>query len=133
MDWFAEIVIHARFMATLFNTTDGIGILVLFSAFFGWVNRLLALPIGLQNCIFDEFLALVEARVAAAREAGTLDVGVETMTVETATVLDDTILRTDPVSKATSHLLTIEVTRRRNPMSLERVLRKAKERGRGSP
>ena len=55
-----------------------------------WV--LLALPIGLQNCIFDEFLALVEARVAAAREAGTLDVGVETMTVETATVLDDTIL-----------------------------------------
>ena len=88
-----------------------------------WLNRLLALPIGLQNCIFDEFLALVEARVAAAREAGTLDVGVETMTVETATVLDDTILRTDPVSKATSHLLTIEVTRRRNPMSLERVLR----------
>ncbi|MDR6790629.1 hypothetical protein J2Y58_004012 [Sphingomonas sp. BE138] len=88
-----------------------------------WLNRLLALPIGLQNLIFDEFLALVETRVAAAREAGTLDVGVETMQVETATVLDDTLLRTDPVSGATSHLLTLIVTRRRHPVSLERVLR----------
>ncbi|MFY7850445.1 MAG: strawberry notch C-terminal domain-containing protein [Brevundimonas sp.] len=90
-----------------------------------WLNRLLALPIGLQNVIFDEFLALVETRVAAAREAGTLDVGVETMLVETATVLDDRILRTDTVSGATSHLLTIEVTRRRHPVSLDRVLRLA--------
>ena len=88
-----------------------------------WLNRLLALPIGLQNLIFDEFLALVETRVAAAREAGTLDVGVETMLVETATVLDDRVLRTDTVSGATSHLLTIEVTRRRHPVSLDRVLR----------
>ena len=88
-----------------------------------WLNRLLALPIGLQNLIFDEFLALVETRVAAAREAGTLDVGVETMPVETATVLEDTVLRTDPVSGATSHLLTIEVARRRHPVSLERAIR----------
>ena len=88
-----------------------------------WLNRLLALPIGLQNVIFDEFLALVESRVAAAREAGTLDVGVETMMVDSATVTEDTLLRTDPVSGATSHLLTIEIARRRNPVSLERVLR----------
>ena len=90
-----------------------------------WLNRLLALPIGLQNVIFDEFLALVETRVAAARDAGTLDVGVETMLVETATVLDDRILRTDTVSGATSHLLTIEVARRRHPVSLDRALRLA--------
>ncbi|WP_379923701.1 strawberry notch-like NTP hydrolase domain-containing protein [Erythrobacter sp. R86502] len=88
-----------------------------------WLNRLLALPIGHQNVIFDEFLALVETRVAAARDAGTLDIGVETMQVETATILEDTLLRTDPVSGATSHLLTIEVARRRNPVSLERVLK----------
>jgi predicted RNA methylase len=88
-----------------------------------WLNRLLALPIGLQNLIFDEFLALVETRVAAAREAGTLDVGVETMAVDTATVLDDTVLRTDPISGATSHLLTIEVARRRQPVPLDRALR----------
>lgn len=90
-----------------------------------WLNRLLALPIGHQNVIFDEFLALVETRVAAARDAGTLDIGVETMLVETATILEDTLLRTDSVSGATSHLLTIEVARRRNPVTLERVLKLA--------
>ena len=90
-----------------------------------WLNRLLALPIGHQNVIFDEFLALVETRVAAARDAGTLDIGVETMQVETATILEDTLLRTDPMSGATSHLLTIEVARRRNPVPLERVLKLA--------
>ncbi|VXC98452.1 Methylase [Sphingomonas sp. T1] len=90
-----------------------------------WLNRLLALPIGIQNLIFDEFLALVETRVAAAREAGTLDVGVETIIADTATVIDDTLLRTDPLSGATSHLLTIEIARRRSPISLERILNMA--------
>src|SRR3546814_4861359 len=37
-----------------------------------WLNRILALPIGMQNAIFEEFLGLVEARVSAAREAGSL-------------------------------------------------------------
>ncbi len=87
-----------------------------------WLNRLLALPIGLQNTIFDEFLALVETRVAAAREAGTLDIGVETITADTARVIDDTLLRTDPLSGATSHLLTIEIARRKMPISIERIL-----------
>jgi hypothetical protein len=88
-----------------------------------WLNRILALPIALQNKIFDEFLSLVETRVSAAREAGRLDVGVETILVDTATLIDDTLLRTDPVSGATSHLLTIEIARRRTPVSLERILR----------
>jgi hypothetical protein len=87
-----------------------------------WLNRLLALQIGLQNKIFDEFLALVETRVAAAREAGTLDVGVETITADTARVIDDTLLRTDALSGATSHLLTIEIARKKMPISLERIL-----------
>lgn len=42
-----------------------------------WLNRILALPIALQNGIFDEFLGLVEARIDAARQAGTLDIGVD--------------------------------------------------------
>jgi hypothetical protein len=87
-----------------------------------WLNRLLALPIALQNTIFEEFLALVETRVEAARAAGRLDVGVETIMVERATVIDDTILRTDPASGTTSHLLTIEIARRKRPTSLERIL-----------
>ncbi|MFX9638684.1 strawberry notch C-terminal domain-containing protein, partial [Acinetobacter baumannii] len=31
-----------------------------------WLNRILALPIALQNAVFDEFLGLVEARIDAA-------------------------------------------------------------------
>ncbi|WP_349255103.1 strawberry notch C-terminal domain-containing protein [Sphingobium sp.] len=88
-----------------------------------WLNRILALPIALQNSIFDEFLSLIETRVSAAREAGRLDVGVETILVDKATLLDDVVLRTDPRTGATSHLLTIEIARRRNPVSLERILR----------
>lgn len=87
-----------------------------------WLNRLLALRIALQNAIFDEFLGLVEARVAAAREAGTLDLGVETVPVDAFEILDDRIIRTDPRSGATTHLLRIELARRLRPLSLERLL-----------
>ncbi|MEO0031786.1 MAG: hypothetical protein RIS94_1544, partial [Pseudomonadota bacterium] len=86
-----------------------------------WLNRLLALPIGLQNAIFDEFLGLVEARVDAARAAGTLDLGVETIAVESFEVLADTLLRTDAMSGATTHLLELSMARALKPMSLERL------------
>jgi len=86
-----------------------------------WLNRLLALPIALQNAIFDEYLALIETRVAAAREAGTLDIGVETLLVESFEVLDDRVIRADPVSVATTHLLRLEVARRVKAMSFERL------------
>ena len=86
-----------------------------------WLNRLLALRIALQNAIFDEFLGLVEARVAAAREAGTLDLGVETVAVDGFEILDDRVIRTDPRSGATTHLLRLELARRLRPMSLERL------------
>lgn len=86
-----------------------------------WLNRLLALPIGLQNTIFEEFLGLVERRVAAAREAGTLDGGVETFLAERATVVEDRLLRTDRASGATTHLLTIEIARKRQALSLARI------------
>ena len=87
-----------------------------------WLNRILALPISMQNAIFDEFLGLVEARVSAAREAGSLDVGVETMQVEQAEVVEDIILRTDERTGATSHLLQLALRTRARPIGLERVL-----------
>ncbi|MEE4213341.1 MAG: strawberry notch family protein, partial [Parvularcula sp.] len=87
-----------------------------------WLNRILALPIGMQNAIFDEFLGLVEARVAAAREAGTLDVGVETVQVDSAHVEKDRVLRTDERTGATSHLLTLSLTSKIKPTPLARVL-----------
>jgi hypothetical protein len=87
-----------------------------------WLNRILALPIGMQNSIFEEFLGLVEARVAAARDAGTLDVGVETIAADKARVIADVVLRTDERTGATSHLLSIEIERAVRPTSLERIL-----------
>lgn len=87
-----------------------------------WLNRILALPIGMQNAIFEEFLGLVEARVSAAREAGSLDVGVETLRVEHAEVVEDIVLRTDGRTGATSHLLQLALKTRARPISLERVL-----------
>jgi predicted RNA methylase len=87
-----------------------------------WLNRLLALRIDLQNAIFDEFLGLIEARVAAAREAGTLDQGVETVPVDRFEILDDAVIRTDPCSGATTHLLRLELARRFRPMRFERLL-----------
>jgi len=86
-----------------------------------WLNRLLALRIAVQNAIFEEYLGLIEARVAAAREAGTLDLGVETVPVDRFEILEDRILRTDPRSGATTHLLRIELARRLRPLSLERI------------
>ena len=90
-----------------------------------WLNRILAMKIAVQNAIFDEFLTLVETRVSAAKEAGTFDIGVETVAVETCEVLSDTVIRTDPVTGATSHLLELSLTQRRKVLSLERVLKMA--------
>ena len=87
-----------------------------------WLNRLLALRIDLQNAIFDEFLGLIEARVAAAREAGTHDLGIETVQVDSFELLDDRIIRADPRSGATTHLLRVELARRLRPLGLERIL-----------
>jgi hypothetical protein len=86
-----------------------------------WLNRILALPIALQNAIFDEFMGLVEARIDAARQAGTLDLGLETIAVEGFTVLSDTLLRTDPASGATTHLLELEIARALKPLTLKRL------------
>ncbi|MBC2653565.1 strawberry notch family protein [Novosphingobium aerophilum] len=90
-----------------------------------WLNRILAMKIAVQNAIFDEFLTLVETRVSAAKEAGTFDIGVETVAVEACEVLSDTVIRTDPVTGATSHLLELSLTQRRKVLALERVLKMA--------
>jgi P-loop containing NTP hydrolase pore-1/C-terminal domain on Strawberry notch homologue len=89
-----------------------------------WLNRILAFPIHLQNAVFDEFLGLVEARVAAARDAGTLDLGVETIAVEDFRIHSDLVLRTDAATDATTHLLDIEITRKQRPQLFDTLARR---------
>lgn len=88
-----------------------------------WLNRILALPIALQNAIFEEYLGLVEARIEAAREAGTLDQGLETVRVDSFDILADELLRTDPVTGAETRLVSLEVTRHLRPLRLQRLVR----------
>jgi hypothetical protein len=66
-------------------------------------------------------MGLVEARIDAARQAGTLDLGLETIAVEDFTLLSDTLLRTDPASGATTHLLELEIARALKPLTLKRL------------
>ena len=71
-----------------------------------WLNRILALPIALQNAVFDEFLGLVEARIDAARKAGTFDAGVETLVADKLAIAEERVLRED-ANGASTQLLTI--------------------------
>ncbi|WP_454884294.1 strawberry notch-like NTP hydrolase domain-containing protein [Sphingomonas oryzagri] len=86
-----------------------------------WLNRLLALRISTQNVIFDEFMALIQARVDAARERGTLDVGVETIAVDRIVPVEEQVLRRD-VSGAETKLSRLELHRRKRPRPLAEVL-----------
>ncbi len=85
-----------------------------------WLNRILALPIAMQNAVFDEFLGLVEQRVAKARDAGTLDLGVETVAVEALNIVSEKLLRTDK-GGATTRLLEVAITRKRRVRSIEDI------------
>jgi hypothetical protein len=72
-----------------------------------WLNRILALPIAMQNAIFDEFMGLVQARIEAARKAGTFDAGVETLVADRLTIVEERDLLSDR-SGTITQLLTIE-------------------------
>lgn len=87
-----------------------------------WLNRLLALRIGTQNAIFEEYMALIQARIDAARDAGTLDVGVETIRAERIVPLEEQILRRDPVTGAETMLCRIELHHRRRATPLQRLM-----------
>ena len=82
-------------------------------------QRILALPIAMQNAIFDNSAPWADLGRARCRQ---LDVGIETIQVESASVDEDIIRRTDERTGATSHLLRIDLTTRYQPTTLERVL-----------
>lgn len=88
-----------------------------------WLNRLLALRIATQNAIFEEYIALIQARIDAARERGALDVGVETIVVEKIVLVERQLLRRDPAIGAETWLSRLELHRRRRPTLLADLLK----------
>ena len=96
-----------------------------------WLNRLLALRIETQNAIFEEYMALIQARIDAAREAGRLDVGVETIQAERVILLDEQILRRDLVTGAETRLSRLQLHYRRRATGFAQLIRQHGEEAAG--
>ena len=72
-----------------------------------FLNRILALPIALQNRLFEVFEGLMGASIEGAIQAGTFDVGVETLTAESLVVTERRTIATHERSGAQTSLVTI--------------------------
>src|SRR5208282_5931362 len=91
-----------------------------------FLNRVLALPIALQNRFFELFEELLAIRVEAAIATGAYDIGLETLIAESLTVTERRVLHTHERTGATTTLLTIRREDKNEPASLEAVLALAK-------
>ncbi|CAO3456080.1 Uncharacterized methyl transferase/DEAD-like helicase/Strawberry notch C-domain protein mlr9704 [Azospirillum argentinense] len=92
-----------------------------------FLNRLLALTIGLQNTLFTVFEQLLAAKIEGAIASGTYDRGVETLVADSFTVTARRTLYTHPATGAETRLFTLARRDRNRPMGLEEAL----ERGGG--
>ena len=75
-----------------------------------FLNRVLALPIHMQNALFAEFMQRIADQTERARDAGTLDLGVETLRGETIRQVSVEDLWTCPQSGAVTRIIGLEVT-----------------------
>lgn len=82
-----------------------------------FLNRVLALPIHMQNALFEEFMERIATQTARAREAGTLDLGVETLRGDRIVQTSGEDLWVCPQSHAVTRIIGLEVT---NPVHVRR-------------
>ncbi len=75
-----------------------------------FLNRVLALPIHMQNALFTEFMRRIADQTERARAAGTLDLGVETLRGEKIEQVSTEDLWTCPKSGAVTRIIGLEVT-----------------------
>lgn len=75
-----------------------------------FLNRVLALPIHMQNALFAEFMTRIADQTERARAAGTLDLGVETLRGEKIEQVSTEDLWTCPQSGAVTRIIGLEVT-----------------------
>jgi predicted RNA methylase len=87
-----------------------------------FLNRVLALPIALQNQFFELFEELLAIRVEAAIASGTYDVGLETLTAESLTVTNRAMLYKHERTGAETSLLTIRREDKNEPLGLDEIL-----------
>ena len=94
-----------------------------------FLNRLLSLPIALQNALFGVFDGLLAAGIEGAIASGTYDVGVETLTAESFRVVERRTIYTHPGSGAETRLLKIVRLDRNRPVTLDDALARSSEPG----
>ena len=77
-----------------------------------FLNRILALPIAMQNAIFSDFMERIATMTERARAAGTLDVGLEQLRGEKIAAGAPEALCTDEATGAVTSLVPITVENR---------------------
>ncbi|MEM7730961.1 MAG: strawberry notch family protein, partial [Pseudomonadota bacterium] len=87
-----------------------------------FLNRVLALPIHMQNALFEEFMARISDQTERARAAGTLDLGVETLRGERIEQVSAEDLWTCPKSGAVTRIIGLDVTDRVHILSADAAL-----------
>ncbi|WP_371158351.1 strawberry notch-like NTP hydrolase domain-containing protein [Jannaschia sp. 2305UL9-9] len=87
-----------------------------------YLNRLLALPIDMQNALFGELTAKIEQQTERARANGTLDVGIETLRADRITVIEEADLWTCPKSGSVTRTVTLETENALHVLSAEAAL-----------
>ena len=92
-----------------------------------FLNRVLALPISLQNLLFEVFDGLLNARVEAALAAGTFDMGLETLRAESLTVVERRTVYTHPGTAAETQAFEVRRLDRTNALSVADALDLARE------
>jgi predicted RNA methylase len=73
-----------------------------------YLNRLLALPIDMQNALFGALAAKIEQLTERARANGTLDVGIETLRADRIAVVEEADLWTCPKSGSVTRTVTLD-------------------------
>ena len=120
----AEAMSYERFTDwTALRLVDGDGILLEeLPPIQRFLNRVLALPIHMQNALFAEFMRRIVDQTERARAAGTLDLGVETLRGEKIEQVSTENLWTCPKSGAVTRIIGLEVTDPVHVVSAEEAL-----------
>lgn len=87
-----------------------------------FLNRLLALPISLQNTLFAVFEDLLNARIEAAIASGSYDAGLETIRAASLTVTGRRSIYSHAETGAETQLYTVARKDRNRPLTLDEAL-----------
>lgn len=77
-----------------------------------FLNRILALEYDEQNAVFDAFSRIFDDAYDTALANGTLDMGMETIKADKIEILDDTVIRTDEATGATTNYVQAKISQK---------------------